>query len=75
MATFLGIDVFSIQYTELRGRPRKNWKAYVLEDATNFRGVNNIDNNTVKALASDRLQWRSMIRRQRDVCDAGHYND
>jgi hypothetical protein len=56
----------------LRGRPRKSCKACVLEDATNFTGV---DNNTVKALASDRVQWISMIRHQRDVCDAGHLND
>ena len=61
--------------TGSRGWPRKNWKTYVQEDTTNFTGVNNIDNNTVKALASDRVQWRSMIRRQRDVCDAGHLND
>ena len=58
-----------------RGRPRKNWKACVLEDAANFTGVNNIDNDTVQALAGNRVQWRCMIRRQRDVCDAGHSND
>ena len=58
-----------------RGRPRKNWKACVLEDAANFTGVENIDIDTVQALAADRVQWRYMIRRQRDVCDAGHSND
>jgi hypothetical protein len=30
-----------------RGRPRKNWKACVLEDVANFAGVDNIDNDTV----------------------------
>ena len=58
-----------------RGRPRKNWKACVLEDAAIFTGVKNIDNDTVQALAGNRVQWRCMIRRQRDVCDAGHSND
>ena len=54
---------------------RKNWKACVLEDAVNFTGVSDIDIETVQALAANRVQWRHMIRRQRDVCDAGHSND
>ena len=58
-----------------RGRPRKNWKTCVLEDAAKFTGVENIDNNTTEALATNRVQWRHMLRRQRDVCDAGHSND
>ena len=58
-----------------RGRPRKNWRSCVLEDAANFTGVKNIDLSTVQALAADRVQWRHMLRRQRDVCDAGHSND
>jgi hypothetical protein len=52
----------------------KNWKACVLEDVANFTGVDNIENDTVQALASDPVQ-RCMIRRKRDVCDAGHSND
>jgi hypothetical protein len=39
----------------LRGRPRKNWKVSVLEDAANFAGFDRIDNDTVQALASDRV--------------------
>ena len=58
-----------------RGRPRTNWRACVLEDAANFTGVSDIDMGRVQALAADRVQWRHMIRRQRDVCDAGHSND
>ena len=58
-----------------RGRPRKCWRSCVLEDAANFTGVQNIDMSTVQALAANRLEWRRMIRRQRDVCDAGHSND
>ena len=34
-----------------------------------------IDLGTVQALAADRVQWRHMLLRQRDVCDAGHSND
>ena len=33
-----------------RGRPRKNWKTCVLEDAANFAGVNDIDMETAQAL-------------------------
>ena len=58
-----------------RGRPRKNWMACVLEDAADFSGVDNIDNDSTKDLAANRVQWRTMIRRRRDVCDAGHSND
>ena len=35
----------------------------------------NINSNGVQALATDRVQWRHTICRQRDVCDAGHSND
>ena len=58
-----------------RGRPRKNWRSCVLEDAANFTGVNNIDVGIVQYLAADRVRWRHMLRRQRDVCDAGQFND
>ena len=58
-----------------RGRPRTNWKNCVLEDAAKFTGVNNINNDTAQALAADRVQWRRMIQRQRNVCDAGDSND
>ena len=59
----------------LRGRPRKNWNACVLEDMAKFTSEHNINSNGVQALAADRVQWRYMIRRQRDVSDAGHSND
>ena len=58
-----------------RGRPLKNWNAYVLEDVAKFQSVDYINNDTTQALAADRVQWRYMLRRQRDVCDAGHSND
>ena len=48
-----------------RGRPRKGRMACVLEDAANFTGVDKIS----------RVEWRNLLRRTRDVCDAGHYND
>ena len=47
--------------------PRENWKVCVQEDAAGFAGVDNIDNDTVQAKASDQVQWRWMISRQRDV--------
>jgi hypothetical protein len=31
---------------------------------TNFAGIDNINKDTVQALASDRVKWRCMIRRQ-----------
>ena len=58
-----------------RGRPRKNWNACVLEDVAKFTSEQNINSNGVQTLAADRVQWRYMIRRQRDVSDAGHSND
>ena len=60
-----------------RGRPRKNWNACVLEDVAKFTSEQNINSNGagVQASAADRVQWRYMIRRQRDVSDAGHSND
>ena len=58
-----------------RGRPRKNWNACVLEDVAKFQSVDYINNDTAQALAADRVQWRYMLRRQRDVCDVGHSND
>ena len=58
-----------------RGRPRKNWNTCVLEDVAKFTSEQNINSNGVQALAAGRVQWRYMIRRQRDVCDAGHSND
>ncbi|XP_063692866.1 uncharacterized protein LOC134824820 [Bolinopsis microptera] len=59
----------------LRGRPRKGWMACVLEDAADFTGVDNISRDAVKQLALKRVEWRNMIHRRRDVCDAGHSND
>jgi hypothetical protein len=44
-------------------------------DAANFADVDNVENDNVQALASDQIQWRCMIRRQRDVIEAGHSND
>ncbi|KAL5261077.1 hypothetical protein ACHWQZ_G006957 [Mnemiopsis leidyi] len=58
-----------------RGRPRKDWKSCVLEDAATFTGVKDINNSKTETLAANRVQWRNMLRRQRDVCDAGHSND
>ena len=58
-----------------RGRPVKNWMACILEDAANFTGVDNISIDTVQTLATNRVQWRHMLRRHRDVCDAGNSND
>ena len=59
----------------LRGRPRKGWMACVLEDAAVFTGVDNISRDAVKQLALKRVEWRNMLHRRRDVCDAGHSND
>ncbi|KAL5257293.1 hypothetical protein ACHWQZ_G012277 [Mnemiopsis leidyi] len=58
-----------------RGKPRKDWKSCVLEDAATFTGVKDINNSKTETLAANRVQWRNMLRRQRDVCDAGHSND
>ena len=58
-----------------RGRPCKNWNTCVLEDVAKFQGVDYINNDTAQALAADRVQWRYMLCRRRDVCDAGHSND
>ena len=58
-----------------RGRPRKGWMACVLEDAANFIGVDNISRDAVRQLALNRVEWRNLLRRTSDVCDAGHSND
>ena len=58
-----------------RGRPHTNWNNCVLKDAAKFTGVDNINKDTAQALAADRVQWRRMIQRQRNVCDAGDSND
>ena len=60
---------------KLRGRPRKGWMACVLKDAAVFTGVDNISRDAVKQLALKRVEWRNMLHRRRDVCDAGHSND
>ena len=60
----------------------KNWNACVLLLAwktwqSSPANKTSIAINGVQALAADDdgVQWRYMIRRQRDVCDAGHSND
>ncbi|MCP4473446.1 MAG: reverse transcriptase family protein [Gammaproteobacteria bacterium] len=59
-----------------RGKLRKNWLTCVLEDASIFTGVNNITLDRAEQLASDRVQWRSLIRRNKEfLCGAGHSND
>ena len=59
----------------VRERPRKGWMACVLEEAADLTGVDNISREAVKQLALKRVEWRSMLHRRRDVCDAGHSND
>ena len=56
-------------------RPRKGWMACVLEDAANFIGFDNISRDAVRQLALNRVEWRNLFRRTRDVCDEGHSND
>ncbi|XP_063679285.1 uncharacterized protein LOC134814892 [Bolinopsis microptera] len=51
------------------------WMACVLEDAADFKGVDNISRDAVKQLALKRVEWRNMLHRRRDVCDAGHSYD
>ena len=54
-------------------------RSNVLEDAaSNFTDLNNTDIGIAQALAADdegSTIQRHIIRRQRDVCDAGHFND
>ena len=59
-----------------RGRPRKNWLSCVLEDAALFTGVDNISIEAAEQEASDRVQWRGLIRWNVELlCGAGHFND
>lgn len=59
-----------------RGRPRKTWLNCILEDASDFTGVNNITLEEAEHLASDRPTWRRMLHRRREWTDgAGHSND
>ena len=59
-----------------RGRPRKNWLSCVLEDAAIFTGVDNIALDSLEQQALDRVHWRGMIRRNKELlCGAGHSND
>ena len=59
-----------------RGRPRKNWLSCVLEDAALFTGVANITMEAAEQQATDRVQWRGLIRRNKKLLrGAGHSND
>ena len=60
-----------------RGRPRKNWLSCVLEDAASFIiGVDNISLEAAKQHASDRVHWKNLIHRNKELlCGAGHSND
>ena len=59
-----------------RGRPRKNWRSCVLEDAASFIGVDNISLEAAKQHASDRAHWKILIHRNKELlCGAGHSND
>lgn len=59
-----------------RGRPRKNWRTCVLEDAASFMQLNSVTMEEIKQQAINRVQWRSMIRQNKDsLCGAGHSND
>ena len=59
-----------------RGRPRKNWLSCVLEDAASFIGVDNISLEAAKQNASDRVHWKNLIHRNKELlCGAGHSND
>ena len=59
-----------------RGRPRKNWLSCVLEDVTSFIGVDNISLEAARQHASDRVHWKNLIHRNKELlCGAGHSND
>ena len=56
--------------------PEKNWLSCVLEDAALFTGVDNISIEAAEQEASDRVQWRGLIRRNKEfLCGTGHSND
>ena len=59
-----------------RGRPRKNWLSCVLEDAALFTGVENITMEAAEQQATDRVQWRGLVRRNKELLGgAGRSND
>ena len=59
-----------------RGKPRTNWLSCVLEDAASFTGVDKITLEAAEQKATDRVQWRGLIRRKKEsLCGAGHSND
>ena len=59
-----------------RGRPRTSWLSCVLKDAALFTGVDNITLEAAEQKATDRVQWRGLIRRKKEsLCGAGHSND
>ena len=58
-----------------RGRPKKSWVNCVREDAEQFTEVDNITTDNMKTLASDRKQWKQMIKGKREFLGAGHSND
>ena len=60
-----------------RGRPRKNWLKYLLENAAAFTGNTDIDLllEGASEVASNRKLWRKMIRHKQEFIGAGQSND
>jgi len=59
-----------------RGKPRTSWLSCVLKDAASFTGVDKITLEAAEQKATDRVQWRGLIRRKKEsLCGAGHSND
>ena len=59
-----------------RGKPRKTWLSCVLEDTASFIGVDNVSLKAAKQHASDRVHWKNLIHRNKELlCGEGHSND